>query len=225
MNRTCVFALLLLVAVGHARAQWELQDSHSTASFRGIHSVHGKVAWASGTEGTVLRTEDGGSHWEKCAVPAGAEKLDFRGVWAWDAKKAIVMSAGPGELSRIYRTTDGGQNWTEEIRNTDKEGFWDAIAFQAGDAAGKTGGLVGDPIGGRFDTRVMTANGWAKADDSCTAKTGEAAFAASDSSVVVFGARRYMIGSGGKGGPRILFSPSFASREGRKECREVSVPL
>ena len=81
-----------------------MQESGTTASLRGIHSVDGKIAWASGTEGTVLRTLDGGAHWQKCAVPDGATDgatLDFRGVQAFDAETAIVMASGPGEKSRL----------------------------------------------------------------------------------------------------------------------------
>src|SRR5208282_371057 len=66
-----------------APLHWQLQDSGATASLRGIDSVDGKVAWASGTGGTVLRTTDGGAHWMKCAVPDGDKDgatLDFRGV-------------------------------------------------------------------------------------------------------------------------------------------------
>ena len=64
--------LCLLILTLSAQAQWELQDSHTTASLRGIHNVGGGVAWASGTNGTVLRTEDGGYMWQTCAVPPGA---------------------------------------------------------------------------------------------------------------------------------------------------------
>src|ERR1700730_3058932 len=59
---------------------WVMQDSGTSAGLRGIYSVDGKVAWASGTEGTVLKTVDGGAHWTKCAVPDGAADgaaLDF----------------------------------------------------------------------------------------------------------------------------------------------------
>ncbi len=58
-----------------------MQDSGSTAGLRGIDSVDGTVAWASGTAGTVLRTIDGGAHWQKCAIPGpDGDSLDFRGV-------------------------------------------------------------------------------------------------------------------------------------------------
>src|SRR4051812_17777108 len=151
MKRAVIFIALALTVSISALAQWDLQDSHSTANFRGIHAVNEKVAWASGTEGTVLRTLDGGAHWQKCAIPPSADKLDFRGIWAWDGNSAVVMSAGPGEQSRLYRTTDGCAHWIEERKNSEKDGFWDAIAFH-----GKTGILIGDPIYGHFYTEVMT---------------------------------------------------------------------
>ena len=124
-----------------AQAQWAIQNSNTTADLRGIHSVDGKIAWASGTSGTVLRTVDGGSNWQTCAIPPGAEKLDFRGVQAFDAKTAVVMSSGKGDLSRLYKTTDGCATWKLVFTNPDKDGFWDAIYFEGT----RIGWLLGDP--------------------------------------------------------------------------------
>ena len=123
-----------------------MQSSGTKAGLRGIHAVGGGVAWASGTNGTVLRTEDSGYMWQSCAMPPGAEKLDFRGIWAWDADTAIVMSSGPGDLSRLYKTTDGCSHWTLLYTNPDKDGFWDAVAF----TDRNRGFILGDPVNGRF---------------------------------------------------------------------------
>jgi hypothetical protein len=173
--------------VGAAPAQWAIQNSNTTADLRGIDNVGGGVAWASGTNGTVLRTEDGGYVWQSCAKPPGAEKLDFRGIQAFDANTAIVMSSGKGDLSRLYKTTDGCQSWKLVFTNPDKDGFWDAVSFGASRAEGV---LLGDPVKGRF---VLFASGdggksWVRQVNrglTADAKT-QGAFAASNSSLAAF---------------------------------------
>src|SRR5579863_3274205 len=147
MRRLVVFAAVFLGALPGVRAQWELQNSNTTADLRGIHSIGNGIAWASGTNGTVLRTEDGGYVWQSCSVPPGAEHLDFRGIQAFDANTAIVMSSGKGDQSRLYKTTDGCHSWRLLFTNPDKDGFWDAILLNRFD---KEGELLGDPVNGRF---------------------------------------------------------------------------
>jgi photosystem II stability/assembly factor-like uncharacterized protein len=132
---------------------WELQNSTTKAGLRGIHAVGNGVAWASGANGTILRTEDGGYMWQSCAMPPAAEKLDFRGIWAWDANTAVVMSSGPGDLSRLYKTTDGCSNWKLLFTNPDAgagQGFWDALLFLDKDH----GMVVGDPAHGNMENPV-----------------------------------------------------------------------
>ena len=106
-----------------------MEQSGTTASLRGVHAVGGGVVWASGTDGTVLRTEDSGYMWQSCAMPPGADKLDFRAIWAWDPNTAIVMSSGPGALSRLYKTTDGCSHWTLLFTNPEPNGFYDELIF------------------------------------------------------------------------------------------------
>lgn len=135
---------MLVLAASAARAQWALEDSHTTADLRGIDNVGGGVAWASGTNGTVLRTEDGGYLWQSCSMPPGAEHLDFRGIQAFDAQTAIVMSSGKGDLSRLYKTTDGCATWKLVFTDPDPDGFWDAIVM----TDRQTGTMIGDPVRG-----------------------------------------------------------------------------
>jgi hypothetical protein len=52
-----VTLFILITAVAHS--QWQIENSHSHASLRGIHYVGRGVAWASGSGGTVLRTTRG----------------------------------------------------------------------------------------------------------------------------------------------------------------------
>src|SRR5258708_31551899 len=93
-NRYAATPLLLTATFATKKiyAQWDIEDSNTTASLRGIHNVGGGVAWASGTNGTVLRTEDGGYLWQTSTIPPGAEKLDFPAIQASDETPPISIS-------------------------------------------------------------------------------------------------------------------------------------
>src|SRR5271169_6804319 len=47
--RFSVALLSVTIACSAAHAQWQMQDSNTTASLRAIDSVDGTIAWASGT--------------------------------------------------------------------------------------------------------------------------------------------------------------------------------
>ena len=186
MCRSAIIAGVLcggLLPAAAARAQWQIQDSGVTADLRGISSsAGGGTAWASGAHGTVLRTEDGGVVWRGCATPPGAKDLDFRGVQAFDAKTAIVMSSGKGALSRVYKTTDGCLTWKLLFTNPDPDGFFDGL--QAADQSEMM--LMSDPVKGAFRLWWTTDGGttW-KPEQSQAALLGESAFAASNQALSV----------------------------------------
>ena len=61
---------LLLALVSAAVAQSvQMQDSHTTESFRGISAVSRNIAWASGTHGTYLRTTERRPHLDSLSSP------------------------------------------------------------------------------------------------------------------------------------------------------------
>ncbi len=182
--------VIAVVATTPMRAQWMLQESHTTASLRGVQALSAEVAWASGTDGTVLRTVDGGKNWEPCAVPRGAEKLDFRGVQAVDARTAWVMSSGPGDASRLYQTKDACRTWALVFSNPDKAGFWDGLLYSA---KLKTLFILGDPVDGAYRLFFARVGGsgyetgafshdWN--EHPIAAIEGQAAFAASNTLLV-----------------------------------------
>lgn len=239
---------------GETSGPWVLEHSGTTAGLRGIHAVGGGIAWASGTHGTVLRTEDGGYEWQSCAMPPGAEKLDFRGIWAFDDRTAIVMSSGTGDVSRIYKTTDGCSHWTLMFTNPDKDGFWDAMVFWNR----QDGEILGDPVltmtreprigvpcpaspnpgkddcSYREETRFATFSTWDGGKTWTRSMSGflrgdpkrPGAFAASNSSLVRFDGWGW-IGIGGKNGSFVYrgqHDPDLPLSDGLSWSR-IAVPI
>jgi hypothetical protein len=191
--------VLTIAALTAAQAQWTMQHAHTTAGLRGIHNIGGGVAWASGTEGTVVRTINDGQTWQTCAVPQEAEKLDFRGIQAFDENTAIVMSSGTGGLSRLYKTTDACRTWTLVFTNPDKTGFWDALQF----SRPEFGTLIGDQVRGHFPVFFTTdvGNTWRRFDPKAISAVNkrQSIFAASNTALLVDGknAKFYFVTGGG----------------------------
>jgi photosystem II stability/assembly factor-like uncharacterized protein len=194
--------LSVLIAVLFALPTWTLQTSGVNARLRGVSAVNNRVAWASGSGSTVLRTEDGGAIWKKLTVTS--EALDFRDVDAIDEKTAYVLSIGNGAASRIYKTTDGGITWSLQFRNEDPKAFLDAMTFWDLDH----GLVIGDSIDRQFYI-LITANGgreWTRVapDRLPPALVNEGAFAASGTNIAVYGKRYAWIGLGSAERARVL---------------------
>jgi photosystem II stability/assembly factor-like uncharacterized protein len=196
--RCGLIVALVLASCAAAQAQWTIENSGTTADLRGIDNVGGGVAWASGTNGTVLRTEDGGYLWQACTIPPDAEHLDFRGIQAFDANTAIVMSSGKGDLSRLYKTSDGCHTWKLVGKNPDPDGFWDAV--RAGDLKSGTSNygvansalILGDSVNGELRVWEWTEGGKERELELSyqmrgNADIGEGSFAASNSVLQIAG--------------------------------------
>ena len=104
------------------------QRSKTTARLQAVSAVSEKVVWASGTNGSFAVTVNGGASW-RSGVVAGADSLEFRDVHGVDDKTAYLLSAGNGTRSRIYKTSDAGQNWQLQFINRDTTAFYDCFAF------------------------------------------------------------------------------------------------
>ncbi|MEV6578810.1 oxidoreductase [Streptomyces sp. NPDC051582] len=216
----CAAALAvgLLAAPAHARsgtvvqelrgAGWALKDTGKDARFRGLAAVSRSTAWVAGTKGAVLRTVDGGRSWRDVSPPgAVAEGLELRDIEAFDARRAVALSIGEGEASRVLRTEDGGATWTETFRNPDPRAFYDCLTF----FDSRHGLAMSDPVDGRF--RILSTDdggrNWAVLPSTGMpdALAGEAGFAASGQCLVSAGPRDVWLATGGGAAGRILHSP------------------
>jgi len=136
--------------------------------YRGLCVLNDSCAWFSGSKGTVIRTTDGGKHFDTISprstntrftdflpyvkqsvenynqvsdAPISLWRKDYRDIWAKNENEAVIMSAGDSAL--ILKTMDGGKNWTIVYTDFRKDIFLDALEI---DSKTGIGMVLGDPI-------------------------------------------------------------------------------
>ena len=195
-------SLILSMIVVTAFPSWVMQNSGATARLRGVSAVNDRIAWVSGSNSTVLRTDDGGHSWKQLQVTT--DKLDFRDIDAIDGRTAYVLAIGNGDASRIYKTTDAGATWVLQFRNDEPQAFYDAMSFW--DA--NHGIVIGDSVGGQFRI-LITENGgrdWKQIPPASLpeALASEGAFAASGTNIALWGKSHAWIATGGGAKSRVV---------------------
>jgi photosystem II stability/assembly factor-like uncharacterized protein len=185
-----------------------VQSSGTSALLQAVSPVTDDVVWVSGHQATYARSLDGGTTWEADVMP-GAEGLQFRDVAAFDDRTAYLMSSGTGDLSRIYRTDDGGESWRLQYTAMHPEAFLDCMDFWSPDR-----GLVyGDEVDG-VPFLLHTEDGgdsWARVDAAGLpdALDGEGGFAASGTCLITGEDGRAWVETGAGGRGRVLSTADF----------------
>ena len=162
MRAGCALASQRAAAQGPSGATLLEQQSHTTALLQAVSAVDENVVWVSGHRATWSRTVDGGRTWQTGAMTGADSTLEFRDVQAVSASIAYLLAAGPGEASRIYKTTDAGRSWQLQFINRDSTAFYDCFGFW--DAT--HGIAVSDAVGGRMIV-IRTEDGehWSRIPD------------------------------------------------------------
>jgi len=201
MKISTLIVIILLVAT---LPTWTTQSSGVTARLRGVSAIDDRVAWASGSGSTVLRTVDGGATWQKLTVTS--DPLDFRDIDAIDSKTAYILSIGNGPDSRIYKTIDSGLTWNLQFQNNDPKAFLDAMSFWDE----RHGIVFGDSVDGQFFILTTEDGGkkWSRItpEKLPQAQANEGAFAASGTNIAVVGKTHAWIGTGAAAKSRVLFT-------------------
>jgi len=187
-----------------APASWSLteQSSGTTALLQAVSAVSDRVVWVSGHRATWARTTDGGATWQAGAMTGPDSVLQFRDVHAVDANTAYLLAAGPGERSRIYKTTDAGRSWSLQFLNRDSSAFFDCFDFWDADH----GLAVSDAVGGRMIVIATNDGGahWTDVREALPpALEGEGGFAASGTCLLARGRAEAWIGTGAATGARV----------------------
>ncbi|MCB9878420.1 MAG: oxidoreductase [Planctomycetes bacterium] len=213
MRALCPLAFSFAVSCAGApvatslQLDWHDRPTGSAASLRGLAAVDAHTAIVSGSNGAVLRTDDGGATWRDISPPECAN-CDFRDVEALSKDELVLMVAG--QPARVYRSVDGGANWRLAHEDPRPEAFFDALAFH-----GCRGVLFGDPLHGAFALLRSDDGGtsWAPTDALPPARDGEAAFAASGTCLVAAGDGAFVLATGGAGSRLIRFTVDGSRRE------------
>lgn len=179
------------------------QRSGTTALLQDVSAPDSLVVWVGGHAATWARTINGGAHWRSTVMP-DADSLEFRDVYAVDARTAYLLSSGLGERSRIYRTADGGATWQRQFTARDPAAFFDCFAFWDADH----GLAVGDEVHGRLMVITTDDGGrsWRPVPAAALppALRGEGAFAASGTCVVTAPPGNAWIGTGNASAARLF---------------------
>lgn len=194
------------------------QKSGTIQGLIAVSPVNSSVVWASGRAGTFVVTTDGGATWKAGVVP-GAEALQFRDVQGVSDKIAYLLSIGSNPTDfRIYKTLDGGANWTMQFQNQIPTAFYDCFAFWTP----KRGIAHSDSVNEKFpDLRTTNGMTWQDIGNNMPpALPGEASFSSSGTCVATQGEKNAWIATGGSTIARIL-----ATKDGGDTWNAYDTPL
>ncbi len=144
MRRILLILVVLLVSF-QLYAQWVDQSSGVSSDLISISAVDNNVCWIGGEGGVVLQTTNGGNDWTNVG---GGDVIGLNysvnNVFALDANTCIASAHSSSGATFVYRTTDGGSNWTQVFAQN--PGFIDAVWM----TSTTKGFMVGDPVNGRW---------------------------------------------------------------------------
>ncbi|WP_421892398.1 WD40/YVTN/BNR-like repeat-containing protein [Marinoscillum sp.] len=203
--------VLLLTAMGCAPKPTTVKKAPLTsptkALLQAISIVDEKTAWVSGHKATFLRTVNGGSDWRAFTYEL-IDSLQFRDIHAFTSDEIVLMSAGPGNLSRIFRFSIQ-QGFEETYVMPYEQGFLNTIEFWDDER----GLAFGDSFNGELFVLKTVDGGrsWTRLDPKSlpSAGEGEGGFAASGACISTRPDGKAWIGTGAGGNSRVLCTSDF----------------
>lgn len=209
MHRSILLLLLISSCGENHEAQPIMKEQVQIKSFpmdcdiRAITAVSDDEVWFGGSKGQFGYTKDGGETWHIDSIKSPKkEELEFRGI-AKTSNALFLLAVGSPAL--MFRSVDGGQQWSVAYEEQHPAAFYDAIAFWDD----QYGIAMGDPTGECLSI-ILTEDGgesWEKipCDRLPAVGENEAAFAASNSNIAIAGDQAWIVTGGGRA--RVFHSP------------------
>lgn len=189
-----VMNILPCVAQNSGNNSIKILTQKKGVSIRALSVPNNKTIWASGSNGAIALSTNGGDDFEWKQVK-GFERRDFRALHAWDNKEAIIVAVGAPAI--ILKTKDAGSTWYRVYENADTLMFLDAIHFKDD----LNGTIVGDPINNFIFLLQSVDKGehWNRVGKSyfeSDLKEGEAFFASSNSNLKENNTQQFLVSGG-----------------------------
>ncbi|MCI0472584.1 MAG: T9SS type A sorting domain-containing protein [Ignavibacteria bacterium] len=147
MRKKMYFLLVVLMGItmffGTTNAQWTELTTGVSYDFKALSIPTPDVVWASGQDGKIIKSINGGSTWVDVSlpVPGGGAHTSWN-LFAVDANTALASTIEWGPYTaHLFRTSNGGANWNEVLSQTGTmfNNVWiypDNTAFLVGDQLG-----------------------------------------------------------------------------------------
>lgn len=95
-------------------SSWSKIDSPVDTSLTSVFMLNESTAWAAGHDATIIKTTNGGKHWEIMYSNIELDAPIFD-IWFKDQKNGIAI----GAYGLLLITNDGGINWKKEYLGED----------------------------------------------------------------------------------------------------------
>ena len=112
--KTVLILFLLLFGFQATKAEWVKQESNTLAWLYDINFINEKQGWIAGSNGTLLRTNDGGQSWNKIInfTQDTIKQVHFFDINnGWLLCERNIYNRGANASSYLLKTSDGGKSW------------------------------------------------------------------------------------------------------------------
>ncbi len=149
-----LFAFCLLPSV--SASSWTRQQSGTMAWLRAVYFLDHNHGWVAGSNGTLLKTTDGGTTWKKL-LPLTKDTLhdvffaDEHNGWLVAERDLLKLASNDEPRSYLLRTEDGGVSWRRVVPKTNMNARLLRLVFadaRRGWVFGETGTVLATTDGG-----------------------------------------------------------------------------
>ena len=177
-------------AYGQSELVPEFTEYPVNCSIRALEVVSEEHIWFAGSNGMFGWTMDGGDTWTIDSIKVENKAPEFRSIAVTDNAVFLLSIATPAYL---FKSEDRGENWRLVHQDNHPEVFYDSMKFWDD----QNGIAVGDPLNGCLSVLITRDGGdsWQRLDCARLppAFEGEAAFAASNTNISVYGSHTWLV--------------------------------